>query len=379
LNILKFSRRFLSLAYSSIGCKFLDKKVVLFESDDWGSIRTPAHVNNHFSSFGFDFSRSPYHQFDTLESIVDFEALVKTLEEIELEIGKRPRITLNYVMGNPDFKSIKESSFQEYYFESFPTTYENYWGVNPSREILNLVNSSSYFLPQFHGREHIQVPFWLEQLRNNDLVLLKAFELGFSGIDKIVYPRLERNVQAAFDVRNVNELAFSRNSLVEGLKLFKSIFGFTSESFIANNYIWPAELNPTLVKYGVKYIQGNKLHHNPRAENQSKRSFSIRRSGTYTSDGLLNLVRNSAFEPSFYNNKEEELQKCLKEISIAFLLKQPAVISTHRINFVGGLSERNRTENLSLFKRLLLAISQRWPDVVFWDSTQLGDHFAKLK
>ena len=48
----------------------LPKKVIVLESDDWGSIRTPKGIDiNKFDSLGLNFSKSPYFQFDTLEDV----------------------------------------------------------------------------------------------------------------------------------------------------------------------------------------------------------------------------------------------------------------------------------------------------------------------
>lgn len=58
---------------------------------------------------------------------------------------------------------------------------------------------------------------------------------------------------------------------------------------------------------------------------------------------------------------------------MAFRWNKAAIISTHRINFIGLIDNRNREKNLKLFKILLSEIVKRWPDVEFITSEQLGD------
>lgn len=58
---------------------------------------------------------------------------------------------------------------------------------------------------------------------------------------------------------------------------------------------------------------------------------------------------------------------------MAFRWNKTAIISTHRINFIGLIDNRNREKNLKLFKILLSEIVKRWPDVEFITSEQLGD------
>ncbi len=368
-------RRFLSLAQTARVSQRTDKKIVIFESDDWGSIRTPPGIIDKFTSFGLDLNRDPYHRYDILESPDDITHTLEVLHSLETEVRKKVRLTLNYVMCNPDFEKISAAHYKTYYPENFSTTYEKYWGSTIALNQVVEGIKQEYFKPQFHGREHVHVPIWLENLRAGDKVIRKAFDLGFWGISHSLYNKPERKLQATFDARHQGDLEFMKDALVDGLKKFKSVFGFWSKSLIPNNYIWPRALNLLSSDNGIKYMQGMKMLPHNWSEGKEKRKYTIRASGKPNNDNLIELVRNTAFEPAFYDDKQRELRRCLDEIQIAFLFKQPAVISTHRINFVGGLSEKNRIENLALFKKLVKSIVKKWPNVEFWDSTQLGDYF----
>jgi hypothetical protein len=82
------------------------------------------------------------------------------------------------------------------------------------------------------------------------------------------------------------------------------------------------------------------------------------------------LIRNCGFEPSVDNT---DFNKTLNEISNAFFWKKPAIISTHRINFIGELVENNRTKNLNALETLIKKILIKWPDVEFITSDNLGN------
>jgi microcompartment protein CcmK/EutM len=58
---------------------------------------------------------------------------------------------------------------------------------------------------------------------------------------------------------------------------------------------------------------------------------------------------------------------------MAFLTKKPAVISMHRLNFMGSLVAQNRTDNLQLFKQLMVKLIEKWPEVEFMTTDELGD------
>jgi len=297
---------------------------------------------------------------------------------ISQDSGKKIRFTYNNVSANPDFEKIAASKYQTYYFEPFSQTHNRYFGSEAGLEYLSQFHKSGIIFPQFHGREHLHAPFWLEQLRNGDKVFLKAFQLRFWGIGKDIYSKPLRNIQATFDIRGESDLLFAIKALQEGLSIHKSIFEEESKSFIPNNYIWPPTLNKTIFNAGVRYLQGMKKQVDPKSEKEEKRSYSLRRAGHETQNGMINLVRNTSFEPSLYNDGHKEIKKCLNEIQTAFFFKQPAVISTHRINFVGGLVESNRTNNLKLFTTLVKNIIKKWPEVEFMNSVQLGDYYRKL-
>ena len=87
--------------------------------------------------------------------------------------------------------------------------------------------------------------------------------------------------------------------------------------------------------------------------------------------GQIYLTRNCFFEPSekaSFNWKD----KCLKEIETAFRYKTPAIVSSHRVNYIGGLNVENRENGLRQLKQLLIQIKTHWPDVEFMSSDKLG-------
>jgi hypothetical protein len=89
--------------------------------------------------------------------------------------------------------------------------------------------------------------------------------------------------------------------------------------------------------------------------------------------GQTYLVRNSLFEPSLFGlGIKDPVGRCLSEMQIAFRLHKPAIITSHRINFVGFIDPSNRDRNLSLLDQVLTAALKRWPNIEFMTSDQLG-------
>jgi len=86
-------------------------------------------------------------------------------------------------------------------------------------------------------------------------------------------------------------------------------------------------------------------------------------------------MRNASFEPSS-DFKTDWIAECLRGISRAFWWRKPAIISTHRVNYIGSIEPINRARNLKLFKQLLKEIIRIWPGVEFLTSDILGDLIA---
>ena len=82
-------------------------------------------------------------------------------------------------------------------------------------------------------------------------------------------------------------------------------------------------------------------------------------------------MRNCAFEPS-ENPTKDWINSCLKEIEISFKWKKPAIISTHRVNYIGFINQKNRDTNVPLLKGLISQILKKWPTVEFMTSDELG-------
>lgn len=347
-----------------------DRKILVIESDDWGSIRMPnKNTYNDLIELGFKIENNPYCKYDTLADVVDLTLLYEVLSKFRDSKNNAPIITFNTVVANPDFNKIRESDFINYHYEPFSETLGNYY---PNQNVFGLWKEGielKLIQPQFHGREHVNAPLWLQELRNNNEVLIKAFEMGCWGVPRILYGTHVYNIQAAFFSNTLEEMNFSKQNIIEGLYLFERLFGFRAETFIANNYTFPLELLTTLKESGIDGIQSMKYHKIPNKNN----SFDLKRvyTGKKTVDNQIYTLRNCLFEPSQKRESFDNIGNCLKDVNNAFAWSKPAIISTHRLNFIGSIDESNRSKNLIMFKELLGQILKRWPDVEFMSSDQL--------
>ena len=347
-----------------------NRKILIIESDDWGSIRMPSNeVYSKFSSNGFKISNSDYNRFDTLENNDDLSLLYEVLQSCKDAVGNFPVITANCIIGNPDFQKIKQSDFTEYYFEPVTETLKRYPQRDKVEDLWKYGNSARIFHPQFHGREHVNVVRWMNELRKQSPEIMFTFnnETTFSGSG-------DYNFMEVLDYNTPSDLIKMKESLAEGLDIFEKIFGYRSKSFIPPCYTWNSAIEETLHANGVKYIQGLVIQSVPTGTfGNYKRKYHF--TGNRNSFGQYFLVRNCFFEPSL-SKSSDPVGECLNRINTAFRWNKPAIIGSHRINFIGALDENNRRNNLVLFKDLIHKIVKAWPDVEFMTSEQLGDLIA---
>jgi hypothetical protein len=343
------------------------KKIVVIESDDWGSIRMPSKdVYQKFVNHGLNLSNSDYNRIDTIESNDDLLQLYDVLSSYRDCNGNHPVITANMVIGNPDFKRIKDSDYQQYYYEVVTETLKQYTGRDRVESLWKEGYEIGIFNPQLHGREHVNVERWMNALRTKTPEILFTFSNNttFSGEG-------DYNFMEVLDFTSRDEITGMKKSLIEGLSLFEDIFGYRSKSFIAPCYAWDSELESVLYSNGIRYLQGLIVQLVPKGSfGDYKRRYHFL--GGRSSSGLTYLIRNCFFEPTL-SARNNVVENCLRNVDIAFAWRKPAIIYSHRINYIGDLHPDTTKVNLRLLDELLRRILKQWPDVEFMTSDQLGD------
>lgn len=349
--------------------KAISRKLVVIESDDWGSIRIPNKiVSEKLATKGLLNSDDPFDTIDSLETEADIQALLEVLSKFKDSQGESPVFTANMVMGNPDFHQIEKNNFSEYFFETFTDTYKRYPQSSGNFGLLNEGIENGLIVPQFHAREHLNIILWMRYLQEGDPNFLWAFkERCFSIKDKAANNR-RKNIMAAYDYYSKEDLENISKAIREGVALYESIFKRKSETTICPCYVWDSEIEKIFKGLGISAYQGSKYQNIP-LSNTTKFKRQLRYMGQ-KERGNTYFIRNCLFEPSL-NDKIDWVDKCLESIKVAFFWKKPAIIGSHRINFSGAIEPTNRENNLKKLESLLLEILKKWPEVEFISSAEL--------
>ena len=154
-----------------------NKKILVIESDDWGSIRMPSKkAFDNLLAYGIPVDKCPYNSYDSLETAEDLQAIFETFSSIKDSEGNSLKLTANSILANPDFEKIKANNFEKYYYEDFVSTYQRVNGNTETYELIKQGLDQGVYIPQLHGREHLQVNEWLNILREGDKEALLAFD-----------------------------------------------------------------------------------------------------------------------------------------------------------------------------------------------------------
>ncbi len=320
---------------------------------------------------GIRVDQCPYNRYDSLASEEDLSSLFEVLSSFKDFSGNHPVITANCVVSNPDFDKIRESGFNTYYQEWFPVTLQKYPNHSRSLQLWKEGIERKLFHPEFHGREHLHVSRWMQALKQNMPETRLAFDLQLFGLSTIISNENRKSYLAAYDVNDNEGLEQIKAIILDGLAIFRQIFGYSSKTFIAPNYTWPTQIEQSLADWDIRYLKGAIVQNSPvinASHNKKIRHFT----GQKNSYNQIHIERNGEFEPSF-NYGKDSVDATLAQIDKAFSWKKPAILSVHRVNFIGGIERSNRERSLTQFRDLLSKICRKWPDAEFMTAEMLGD------
>jgi hypothetical protein len=309
---------------------------------------------------GINCSTNRFNRYDTIASPEDLAFLFELLHSVKDFEGRPVAFTALAVVANPDFKKIKENEFTRYFYEPLNQTLDSYYGEGGVFKLWQQGIETKVFMPQFHGREHLNAELWLNGLKGGDSNLLTAFNYNAIGVP-MSQQKSSKSYLAAFDYDyNQSSLDFICE---DGLRLFNHLFGYRASLFSAPSLIHSNKIEIVLANNGIQFVDRARLSHVPRGKGIYRRKYFTL--GRRNDLGQFYLVRNCSFEPNYFTDMTS-VDRALSDIEIAFRWHKPAIISSHRVNFVSGLSMSNRDQGLLCLKTLINKIRVKWPDVEFF-------------
>lgn len=367
---MSFKNNVINSIVNSLGWK-TRRKIVVFESDDWGMTRMPSkNIYNELLQKGYDVDKCPYNTYDSLESNEDIEKLMEVLLSVIDAKGNPAKFTMNNIVANPDFDKIKDSGFEKYHYEPFYKTLKRYSNTENVMQLYNEGLEKNVFKMQFHGREHLNINRWLYELQNKNESLLEAFENRMYSLPNNNSISGRRNFLDAFGHSYKVEYENYKSIINSGTKLFSSIWGYNSDTFIAPCYTWHPTIEADLKEAGVIGFQGNRVQRVPVNNSTLKVKRKYHYLGQQNTLKQIYLTRNVHFEP-FESEKTFNFSDIYKDIEAIFKCNIPVIIGSHRANYVSRINPYNRDKNLKILKQLLEYIVSKYEDVEFMSSDEL--------
>ena len=346
-----------------------DIPTLVIESDDWGAVRVPSKsaLKAYLDKFP-DAELDQYQLFDTLDSADDVEMLQDVLCRHRGMNNCSPIATLNFAMANPLFENNNEVLGQNFLWEPVTETYRRVYGSRKtSVDVISSQGINGVLRPQLHGREHLNVTAWRRGISEQSRLRF-AYKLQMPGLNGGRYCAIDALNRANTEIDHSKYLS-------DAQELFMTTFGFASKSFIPPCYVISSSEEKFLPSLGIRCLQ-TKMRTN--RSNQSGKLFGVPTIiGHSKKSHLSKSVRNCQFEPSMWMlrgvSSEECVARGLRYIADAFKAHQPAVVCSHRVNYVGGIDKDNRAKCLGCLDVLLGQVVKEWPEVRFMSSDQLGE------
>lgn len=336
------------------------EQVIVFDSDDWGSQRIPSReAFLKLVDCGIITGLGDYDR-DTLESADDLSALTEVLAHARGSDGGPAVFSCYSNPANPDFEAIRANDFTRYQWKGLSGTLRARGDADEVLGAWREGREAGVLSPQYHGREHLQVEMWMAALRSSHQAR-RAFDLGLYSVPLPDVPQPARAFRAANFFMNFTEIEELAKVIRSGAHCFVSEFGTTPDIYCPTNNIFHPALYSAVRDAGCTAIIRHVRNLEPDGRGGVRSAWGTR---GVAEAGLKWFGRNAEFEPL----QRRGVEHALAGIASAFAWGVPAVISTHRANYVGGIDPAVRDQGLSALRTLLKEIQVRWPAARFASS-----------
>lgn len=353
------------------------RKIVVISVDDYGNVRLDSQkARDELDKAGYPV-RTRFDALDSLETSEDLEMLYETLRSVKDKNG-RPAVFTPFAMPcNINFEEMEKSGYSEYHYELLPETYEKLAVKYPSSyrgawKLWKEGIDKGLMVPQFHGREHLNLKIVEEKLARKDEALLASLKnRSFTSVAADEYSTISET--AAFDFWEFKENDRFDDVIKEGLNAFEEVFGYRSDHFNPPGGREHPVIHAVLKECGIKYIDTPLIKNEHQGRGKFKKLFNY--TGKKNKLGQIYIVRNVVFEP-IHDRGVNWVDYTMRQIEAAFRWNRPAVISSHRVNFCGHIDPENREKGIEALYTLLQAIVKKWPETEFISANELGDTIA---
>ena len=350
------------------------RKILVISVDDYGNVRLDSKkARNSMDKAGLKVLNR-FDAYDTLESRRDLEMLYEVLDSVRDSKDRAAVFTPFAMPSNINFEAMAEQDYQSYIPENLPETYRKLENLQPDAyrgtwDLWQEGIKKGLMVPQFHGREHLNLKSFEAKLAARDTELLTALKYrSNTSISNSGFPNI--SYTAAYEFEELEENQTLKYVLQDGLDRFEKVYGYKSIHFNPPGGREHPIVHKFLKDKGVRFLDTQFIKREHQGGGHYKRILNW--TGKVNKDEMIYQVRNVVFEPNDHRGFDW-VDYSFRQIATAFKWNKPAIISSHRVNFCGEVDPRNRQKGLNALKALLDRVVKHYPDVEFMSSVELGE------
>ena len=312
----------------------LRRPVLIIESDDWGA--------------------GPVEQACALGKI----AVILT--KFTDRDGRRPVMTLGMILAEADGgKILSSGSYQRRKISTHTH--------GPLLDAIRGGVEARVFSIQLHGMEHLWPPALLTASKTDTAVIAWLNGGQESVTEDLPSPLQSRWVDGSVLPAGRLDQKAVHHAVQEEVGAFIDIFGITPSVVVPPTFIWNEDVEKAWAEEGITVVVTPGRRFETRdSEGSPVASGATFYNGQAAENGLVYLVRNVYFEPSFGHTAIQAVAALLSKTRLG----RPTLFETHRFNFL-GTEEQNR-QALAELERLFQMAVEDYPDVAFLSSEELA-------
>ncbi|MFW6058819.1 MAG: hypothetical protein ACODAQ_01475 [Phycisphaeraceae bacterium] len=347
---------------------------LVIESDDWGACESARHaadasaLRRKLEPLGFPIDR--LH--NTLESPADLDALYNVLASVTGRDGQPAVMTGFVCLGNPDYDAIRAADFRAYHDigldEGVPIGWERGDIVGAMRRGMH----RGVFVPEFHaGLHHTSPTLWLELLRCGSVEGRIARILFDHGCYAQPAHLPEYHRMSARQQRDWVQRALDR---------FRRAFGVSPAAAVTSDATPVTEVVWSLAGMEVFCLKNARLHDGSVVIYDTKpwnaQDARCPMGGSNPELEMVYLSRNVHADGAAFRNAPDEAAPLVAAIHACWRRDEPAVMNTHRNNYVSLDAQRAQAGRRMLGDVLERLVTEA-PNVCFLTTHELAQLYRQ--
>ena len=312
--------------------------VLVIESDDWG-----AGVLSQSPALG---------------------ALRTLLGRHRDHTGRHPVMTLGIVLAIADTDAIRAAGGREYASIALDDA-----RLAPVLAALRAGIADGVFAPQLHGMEHYWPAAIMAAAQTDKQVAAWLAGDALPRTEDLPSPLQSRWTAAAvlpslpLSIPEINEAAAAETAA------FQRIFGMTAQVAVPTTFVWNDAVEHAWAAHGVRCIVTPGTRHEYRdAQGHPAGNGRCILNGEHGQGDVLYVVRDQYFEPALDHRAEQGLAALARQSACA----RPALLETHRFNFIGEPADAALRE----LDRLLNEAGAAYPALRFLSTQEIAAAMA---